>query len=406
VCTVAGSTLTLVGQGECHVTASQAGDENFAAAPDVDRWFNVQLPQTLDFPAVPDQLFSNGSVQLGATATSGYWIQYTTSTPSVCSPQVLTGATYGDRETAQSPISSDTVTFNSVGTCTITAVQPSDSGLWQKSPEITRSFKIYEKADAPVLTLKTSTGVALSKRTAAFSASSTAAAPAVKVTSATPAVCAVSGSAVTLKKAGTCTIAATQAGAVTVKRSFPVWGAPAIPAKGKTTQTVTVLGQGEGDLSVAAGPAKVCRTSGSDVLLLGTGTCKVTVADGGRTVRKGSIKVAYVKSAKPSSQLKHGGTAYFAFDSAKLTAKAKKALSGHLDTLRDASTVVVYGNTYGPGKNSEHSRELAAQRAAAVVKYLRKHGVKAKAVTVAAAMENPVSKNPAKNRRADVYYTD
>jgi outer membrane protein OmpA-like peptidoglycan-associated protein len=398
------SSINLLTRGWCEIVAHQAGDSDYAPATDVVRGFWVRAPQTLIFPAIADQLLSNGTVALDATVTSGDYIHYTTADDSVCSLPMVTAAPYGTRETAQTR--AFTLSLNKVGTCTVTAVQESDGGEWLTSNTETRTFKIYEKSAAPVLTLHAPAGVALSQHTAAFTVASTATSPAVKVTSATPAVCSVAaGSKVNLKKAGTCTIAATQTGATTIKKSFPVWGTPAIPAKAKTTQTVTVLGKGEANLTIKAAPANVCRTTGDQVLLTGPGTCKVTVHQGKRTLRHGSIKVAYVKAAKPSGQLKHGGTAYFAFNSATLTTKAKKALRNHLATLRQASTVVVYGNTYGPGENSAHSRKLAAQRATTVVKYLKHHGVKAKAVKVAAAMENPVSKNPAKNRRADIYYT-
>ena len=58
VCTVNGEMLTLVAVGDCHLRASQAGNAQFLAAPDVDRIVKIQAstpgdPQTyLYLPAV------------------------------------------------------------------------------------------------------------------------------------------------------------------------------------------------------------------------------------------------------------------------------------------------------------------------------------------------------------------
>lgn len=413
VCTNVGSQVTLVGQGQCTVVAHQAGgemdDTEYDAAPDVTRSFWVQLPQTITVPTVGDQLLSTRSITITATATSGDYVGFYTPNADVCSVPM-----YGRRptSTAKSPSSvrpatmagGTTVTLHKLGTCTIELTQPGYNG-WLAAPEVTISFQVVDAFTKPALTLKVPDGLALSKGKGSFTVSSPVAKPAITVASATSSVCTVaSASTVRLVKAGTCTLTAAQTGAASVSKSFPVWGAPAIPARGKTTQTVPVLGKGESDLRVKAEPAKVCRAAGGAVTLIAPGTCKVRVADHGAKVRSGRIKVAFVKSAKPSKQLKHGGRVRFAFDSAVLTPAAKRALRGDLGKLRKASTVIVYGNTFGPGRNSAHSRRLAADRAAAVVGFLKAHGVKAKAVTVAAAMANPVSKDPAKNRRADIYY--
>jgi outer membrane protein OmpA-like peptidoglycan-associated protein len=413
---------TFVTHGYCDIVANQDGGGAYLAAPvdEAEQKFWVQGEQTLTFPSIPNTLLSAGTVTLDADSDSHDFILYTVADSSVCDVPVLTGATNEDEsgQVTASTRPNTTLTLKKVGTCTVTAWQPGDGQEYLPSNEVTRSFQVYENV-VPTghLSLDVPAGVALSKHTAPFTAT---AAPVenvmrepvtvakVTTTSATPSVCTVAtASSVNLLKAGTCTLTAAQNGYASVTKSFPVWGAPAIPAKGKTTQTITVLGQGESDLRVTTKPAGVCRaaTDGS-VTLIAPGTCKITVTDGKDKIRTGNVKIAFVKSAKPSQQLKHGGKVLFAFDSAALTPAAKKALNGYLATLRKADTVIVYGNTYGPGKNSAHSRKLADDRAAAVVSYLKAHGVKAKAVTVAAAMQNPVSKDPAKNRRADIYYLD
>jgi hypothetical protein len=41
VCTVSGTTVTLVSDGTCTITATQAGNANFSAATPVSQSFNV-----------------------------------------------------------------------------------------------------------------------------------------------------------------------------------------------------------------------------------------------------------------------------------------------------------------------------------------------------------------------------
>ena len=403
VCTVADAEVTLQAQGICRIAASQPGNEEYAATPEVTQTFGVQLPQTITFPAIADQLLATGTISLAATSNSNRYIEYVTVDPSICSVPQLNGAPYGGgRGTARSSRQTTELQLNAVGTCTVTAKQRAGS-TWIAATDVTRSFQITVPAPDPVLTLTVPAGAPLSDGTVTVRATSTTTHPAVTVTSATPTVCTVSaGSKVKLHRAGTCTVTARRA-AKKVSKSFAVWGAPAVPAKGKATQVLSVLGQGE-TLTVTASPARVCRVTDGSVMLVAPGVCRIEVLDGKTIVRQRAVKVAFPKADEPPRQLTHGGTAYFAFDSAELSAKAKKALRSHLPTLKRAKVVVVYGNTYGPGKNSAHSRALAADRAAVVVAFLKDHGVKAAAVKVAAAMENPVSKNPAKNRRADIYY--
>lgn len=43
-CTLSGSTVTLTGAGSCTVTASQAGNSNYLAAPEVPQSFAINAP--------------------------------------------------------------------------------------------------------------------------------------------------------------------------------------------------------------------------------------------------------------------------------------------------------------------------------------------------------------------------
>jgi outer membrane protein OmpA-like peptidoglycan-associated protein len=261
-------------------------------------------------------------------------------------------------------------------------------------------------APAPAeLTVKAAKGLPLSAGTAKLQTVSTAGG-AVTLKSLTPQVCGVQKSSAVLHQAGLCKVSASQEGAATVTTSIQVWPTPDLPARATTPRLLTVLGQGEGGLQVSAKPASVCRETDGAVAVVNAGTCRVTVRDHGDVVRR--AKVAVSLSADPATvkdRLSRAATVYFGFNSAALTPAGEKSLRSAAKKLRKADLVVVYGHTFGPGRNSHHSRALAERRAKAVVAELSTLGVKAKqATTVPLAMQQPVSSQAWKNRRAEVYF--
>jgi outer membrane protein OmpA-like peptidoglycan-associated protein len=261
-------------------------------------------------------------------------------------------------------------------------------------------------AIAAKLTLKVPVGAPLSAGSAKVMATSTGKA-AIALQSLSTNVCRVADTgSVKLVKAGECRLQATQAGADAATASFPVWGFPSLPAKARSTQVLPVLGKGEASYKVVATPAGVCRATDGDVALIDGGVCHVQVRSGDDVVRTDKVKVSVpAKPASPKHSMDIGATVYFGFDSARLTAEGKATLRKVAPLLRKADLVVVYGHTYGPGKNSPASRALAAKRARVSVEFLDGLGVKAKAVSqVAMAMQQPVSNTAWKNRRAEVYY--
>ncbi len=111
-CSVTSSgTVTLLAAGTCQITASQAGNSNYAAATPVSETLTVNPAANAITvpPTVPASVtVSMVTISLGATATSGAPVTYTSTTPSVCSVTSPGGA----------------VTVLSTGTCTITVSQP------------------------------------------------------------------------------------------------------------------------------------------------------------------------------------------------------------------------------------------------------------------------------------------
>ncbi len=123
VCTLSGTTLTFIASGTCSVKASQAGNSIYAAATNVTRSITVNsVPQTITFNQPPVQTVGSTYV-LTATASSWLSVEYTTSTPSICT------------------LSGSTLSFVAAGTCTVTASQ-SGSSVYAAAVGVSRSITV------------------------------------------------------------------------------------------------------------------------------------------------------------------------------------------------------------------------------------------------------------------------
>ena len=124
VCTVSGTTLTLVDEGTCTITASQAGSGDYLAADDVERSFTVsKASQTITFANPGSKALSVGSFTASSSADSGLTVSLASSTGSVCS---VTGFTVG---------------LLATGTCTLTASQAGNSN-YDAATNVERSFSV------------------------------------------------------------------------------------------------------------------------------------------------------------------------------------------------------------------------------------------------------------------------
>ncbi len=137
VCTVSGSSVTLVSAGTCTIDADQPGDGTFDLAPTATRSFAVTKGmQSIAFAQPPDTDLASGPVTLSGTATSGLPVAFTSLTTGTCT------------------VSGSSVTLVSVGTCTISAGQAGD-GNYDPAASVMRSFAVqsatvgFAKAFAP-----------------------------------------------------------------------------------------------------------------------------------------------------------------------------------------------------------------------------------------------------------------
>ncbi|MFO1201436.1 MAG: Ig-like domain-containing protein [Tabrizicola sp.] len=278
VCSVSGSTATVLAGGTCTINANQAGNASYSAAPQVSQSFDIgPADQTISFTDPADTTFvANGPVALSATATSGLTVSFASTSPAICS------------------VSGSNAVMLAAGTCTITADQAGNAS-YNPAPQVSQSFAIGQASQTITFTAPADTTYAPGG-TVALAATATSGLT-VTFSSSTPAICSVSGATATILAAGTCTIAADQAGdtnytaAPQVARSFTIAQAsqtvsftstPPSPATYGGQYSVSATGGGSGNaVTITSDTPSICTISGSTVDFVGVGTCTLTAFQAG-----------------------------------------------------------------------------------------------------------------------------
>ncbi len=214
VCTVSGINATIVAAGTCTIAANQAGNGVYSAAPQVTQSVNIaKANQTISFGAISGKTFDQSPLALSATATSGLAVVFTSATTGVCT------------------VSGTSVTFVTVGSCTINANQ-AGNGNYNAAPQVPQTFTITQGSQSITFAPIATQNLNNSPITVSATASSGLA---VFINSQTTSVCTISGNSVTLLTVGTCTLQANQLGnanyaaAAPVQQSFNILGAPNPP---------------------------------------------------------------------------------------------------------------------------------------------------------------------------------
>jgi hypothetical protein len=275
VCTISGTTASLLQQGTCIVQANQSGSTLYSYAPTVQQNIVVHLaPQTITFPVPAGTQYALTPVPLTATTTSGLPITYASITPTYCT---VTGST-------AYPIQQ--------GSCFVHASQAGNN-VYSVAPLVTQYFTIHLALQTINFPAITGTQYVLGTTPLSATASSGLT---VAFASATPAVCTVSGTTASLKTTGDCVIHATQAGSKTVyavaplaSQSFIVYANPqtitfpAITATLTAATTLPLSATASSGLTVAfvSTTPTVCTVSGTTASLLTSGTCIVQATQAG-----------------------------------------------------------------------------------------------------------------------------
>lgn len=286
ICTVSGTTVTMLGAGACSLTADQAGNANYTAAPQAT--LNVSIgaaTQTItNFVANP----ASPTYAPGATfnvsangGASGNPVVFGSASPAICS------------------VSGNTVTMLGAGACSLTADQAGNAN-YDPAPQATLNVNIATAA-------QTITNFAANPASPTYAPGGTFAVSAtggpstspVVFGSTTTSVCTVSGGTVTMLDAGTCSLTADQAGdanydpAPQVSLNVTIQSAtqaitnfsanPSAPVYAPNgTFAVSATGGASGNPVVFASTTQtVCTVSGSAVTMLAAGNCSLTANQAG-----------------------------------------------------------------------------------------------------------------------------
>ena len=298
VCTVAGSTVTFRHAGTCVITADQAGNDDYDAAPTRSQSVVVaKVAQSITFTSKPpaSPTFGDTYVVSATGGDSGNPIRFAVGSATTNGACTVVGST---------------VTFRHAGTCSITADQAGNDD-YLVAPTQTQSVAVAKASQAVTITSK-APAAAVVGGTYALAATSGSGEPVTfSVAPATSnGACTVSGSTVSLRHVGTCVIAANQAGnadylpAPTVTQSFSVNQAeqsitftstPPSPGRAGTTYTATATSTSGLPVTFSADPATpsgVCTvTSGGVVTFKAAGACVIRADQSGNSDYKAAPTV-------------------------------------------------------------------------------------------------------------------
>jgi hypothetical protein len=130
-CSIAGAIVTIRAAGTCVVTANQAGDATFSAAPPVQKPFTVlKANQTISFGPLPNKRFGDPPFTISATASSGLPVTFSAS-----------GACR---------VSGNKVTLTGTGGCTIKASQAGNAN-YNAAPDVIRSMNSRLRVFLPMV---------------------------------------------------------------------------------------------------------------------------------------------------------------------------------------------------------------------------------------------------------------
>lgn len=220
ICSINGTGLvSFLADGTCTIDADQGGDADWQAAPRAQQSIDVTgVPQTIAFGSAPpsDPVVGGAAYTVQATATSGLPVTITID---------ATSATICTIDTT------DDVTFQAAGTCTIDADQ-AGAAPYLPAAQVQQVIVVGKGTRTISFTSAAPTDAALAGRslTPAASATPTGTAAAITVDQASSTVCAISPitGAVNMIGVGTCTLDANLPGddnwndAAEVQQSFTV----------------------------------------------------------------------------------------------------------------------------------------------------------------------------------------
>ncbi|MGA7341825.1 MAG: hypothetical protein WBE72_01885 [Terracidiphilus sp.] len=296
ICTVSGSTATMIASGTCTLEAVQAGNSQYQEADAVQDVAVNGKSQSITFTNPGTQTIGTAVSALTATASSGLPVSLATQTASVCS------------------VSGASVTLLAIGTCSIQATQPGNSTYAGAAP-VTQSFAVQGEPQTITFAAIPSQTISAAPTLTLPTPTATSGLP-VTLTSMSTGTCSVNGTTVTLLATGTCSIQATQAGNTTwaaatpVSQSFAIEGgseAQTITFNNPGSQTVgtplTLVATASSALTVtfASQTSSVCTVSGTTATFVTTGTCTIQATQAGNSQYAAATPVSQSFTVNASS---------------------------------------------------------------------------------------------------------
>jgi Divergent InlB B-repeat domain/YDG domain/Bacterial Ig-like domain (group 3) len=281
VCTVAGTTVHVVTAGTCTIRASQAGDTNYSAAPNVDQSFtiNTATQATLTAVATPSTVAFGSTSTLSSTGGSGGGaVTFSSGLSSGCS---VTGTTLSVTDAS--------------GTCAVTATKAADTNFnLANSSALTVTL---QKATATVTFGAAPTPTYLGGNFTVSAGTTNTQDPSLTYSWVSGPCALVSGATFSSSGAGTCVVkadgaATTNYNSATAQQSVTIAKAEQATITAIVTPSTLVYhdtaslsgsgGSGSGSATFSVGASTGCMITGLSLSVIDvSGTCAVTLSRAG-----------------------------------------------------------------------------------------------------------------------------
>ena len=297
VCTVSGTTVTVLLPGVCSLTATQAGNINYEPTTLTQTINIAKIDQTITFNDPADVSFSGAKFAPLATSDSGLNVVLAAAPATVCTA------------------ANNEITMVAVGTCNLTASQ-GGSAIYNAAASVAQSVEISKAAQTITFNDPADQVYSVGGTFTAPATSSSVLTVALASTSAS--VCTVSGNTVSIVAVGNCELTTAQAGnanynaaaavsqtVVIAKGNQAITFAPAPSVTFNPSGTFNATATSDSGLSVAltSNSTSVCSVSGSTVSILAAGACELVGSQAGNASFNPATAVSQTISIAKADQI-------------------------------------------------------------------------------------------------------